>query len=508
MATIFEGLIAKESFSGRVNVRTATTVDLDSIGNGTWTFLSGVLTAGTAGATSIDGVLLTDGDRVLVKNQTAAIENGIYEVSDSAPGSSTVLTRTSDMETGNEASGSFVFMMEGTANGEEGWICVNDLGSGIVDTDDLLWKQFDVINTLSVPRGGTGATSFTTNEVLIGNGTGPLTTITSSPNSVLITNGSNVPSWGTILPSGLTVEFEDEKFTIYDDGDNTKKIQFEVSTVPTATTVELTVPPADTTLVGTDSTQTLTNKFLDSDRYDELRDVNNNEMIIFSATGSAVNEFTFANAATGNSPTISATGTDANIGLGFQVKGTGKYTFGATSAGPSEIRLFEDTDNGTNYIGIDVPANITADITYTLPGTDGSPGDVMTTDGAGNLSFVTPSTGRVAYHIVANKTVAYTTDYVTIAYFAWDHSRYSSYTSGALIYEVDIGNRNLDIRVRNTTAGVDVIASTGISADGFYTITGLTNPTADARLEFQVRKSSAGGSSPKIYGVQLEWVPA
>ena len=47
------------------------------------------------------------------------------------------------------------------------------------------------------------------------------------------------------------------------------------------------------------------------------------ELLKFSETGSAVNELTIANAATTNDPTITATGGDANVGIGLVAKGTG-----------------------------------------------------------------------------------------------------------------------------------------------------------------------------------------
>ena len=47
------------------------------------------------------------------------------------------------------------------------------------------------------------------------------------------------------------------------------------------------------------------------------------ELLKFSETGSAVNEFTIANAASGNGPTLSATGTDSNVDINISAKGTG-----------------------------------------------------------------------------------------------------------------------------------------------------------------------------------------
>jgi hypothetical protein len=58
-----------------------------------------------------------------------------------------------------------------------------------------------------------------------------------------------------------------------------------------------------------------------------ILDENSNEQIKFTTTGSAVNEFTMANAGTGNAPVISATGGDANIDLNITPKGYGRATF-------------------------------------------------------------------------------------------------------------------------------------------------------------------------------------
>jgi hypothetical protein len=58
------------------------------------------------------------------------------------------------------------------------------------------------------------------------------------------------------------------------------------------------------------------------------------ELLKFSETGSAVNEFTIANAATGAGPTLSATGTDSNVGINISAKGTGVVTV-SSSMNPS-----------------------------------------------------------------------------------------------------------------------------------------------------------------------------
>jgi len=65
---------------------------------------------------------------------------------------------------------------------------------------------------------------------------------------------------------------------------------------------------------------------------------------------------------------------------------------GSASAG-AEIRLPEDTDNGSHYVGLKAPDSIASDVTFTLPSADGTADQVLKTDGSGNLSFTDVSGG-------------------------------------------------------------------------------------------------------------------
>ena len=58
-----------------------------------------------------------------------------------------------------------------------------------------------------------------------------------------------------------------------------------------------------------------------------------------------------------------------------------------------EIQFRETTANGTNYVALKAPASVSADLTFTLPATDGTNGQVLSTNGSGVLSFITPSAG-------------------------------------------------------------------------------------------------------------------
>jgi len=65
----------------------------------------------------------------------------------------------------------------------------------------------------------------------------------------------------------------------------------------------------------------------------------------------------------------------------------------ASASGAASLKLYEDTDNGTDSITIQAPATLAGDVTLTLPTTDGDADQVLKTDGSGNLSWVDQSGG-------------------------------------------------------------------------------------------------------------------
>jgi hypothetical protein len=54
----------------------------------------------------------------------------------------------------------------------------------------------------------------------------------------------------------------------------------------------------------------------------------------------------------------------------------------------SSVNLVEGSNNGSNYVALKSPDTLAANLTYTLPGTDGSSGHVLSTNGSGSLSFI------------------------------------------------------------------------------------------------------------------------
>ena len=145
----------------------------------------------------------------------------------------------------------------------------------------------------------------------------------------------------------------------------------------------------DLGIVNLSTAQTLTNKTLTSPAIGtSILDTNGNELAKVTATGSAVNEFTIANAATGSGPTISSTGGDTNIDINLLSKGTGTINVKGNSTQPGEIRIFEDADDGSNYVALKT-TTLGSNLSLTLPTADGTSGQALVTNGSGVLSFDT-----------------------------------------------------------------------------------------------------------------------
>jgi hypothetical protein len=119
----------------------------------------------------------------------------------------------------------------------------------------------------------------------------------------------------------------------------------------------------------------------------------------------------------------------------------GTLTGDVTLANQADLRLGEATANGTNYVGFQAPAAVAADVLWTLPATDGSSGQVLSTNGTGTLSWATAATGDVTLtgtQTLTNKTL---TDPAIIGTILED---VYTITDGAA-FEVDPGNGSVQL---------------------------------------------------------------
>jgi len=88
-----------------------------------------------SGTQTIDGVVLSADDRVLVKSQTSQAENGIYLVKAGS------WVRSNDADTWDELVSAFVFVESGTTNADNGYVCTVDPG-GTLGSTNVVWEQF------------------------------------------------------------------------------------------------------------------------------------------------------------------------------------------------------------------------------------------------------------------------------------------------------------------------------------------------------------------------------
>lgn len=161
----------------KASVRVATTANIA---------LSGLLT--------VDGVTLVAGDRVLVKGQTTAADNGLYAAASGA------WARTADADTSAEVTpGMAVFVEEGTANGNQQWVLTTDAPITL-GTTSLTFAQVGAQG--SAPVAGAGLT-LVSNTYDVGAGTG----ITVGADTVSIDTAVVVRKYATDVGDGAAVSF-------------------------------------------------------------------------------------------------------------------------------------------------------------------------------------------------------------------------------------------------------------------------------------------------------------
>ena len=135
----------------KASVRVATTANLAA----TYSNGAGTLTnSGSQAAIAIDGVTLIANDRVLVKNQSTAAQNGFYKVTTVGSGSANwVLTRTPDADAASElTAGAFTFAEEGTANGDNGYVLSTN-GAVTLGTTAITFEQFSGAGQITAGNG-------------------------------------------------------------------------------------------------------------------------------------------------------------------------------------------------------------------------------------------------------------------------------------------------------------------------------------------------------------------
>ena len=214
-----------------------TTADLGTVtySNGTGGVGATLTNAGTQAALQIDGYTftatdVTNGTRVLVKNQTSGLQNGIYVVTNQGSVSTNwQLTRSTDFNTVGTGpsyiqTGAGVFVSSGTTNGSTSWV-MNTSGTITVGSTALTWAQISSsgniavsspltkvgntigLGTVGVSFGGTGLTSYTAYGLLYAPTTSSIGQISPSTSGypLLSTGASSAPAFGQLSLAGAGI---------------------------------------------------------------------------------------------------------------------------------------------------------------------------------------------------------------------------------------------------------------------------------------------------------------
>jgi len=179
--------------------------------------------------------------------------------------------------------------------------------------------------------------------------------------------------------------------------------------------------------------------------------------------------------------------------------GTGVVNFSGNSTQPGEVRFFEDTDDGSNYIGLKA-GTVGTSLTYTLPITDGTAGDALITNGSGTLSFTTISGGGSStLEALSDTTITNpaNTEILTYSSGKWINSAAPGGTPGGSITYVQFNDTGSTF---GGDAGFTYNKTTDVVTAGSFATTAAGTPTLSSNTGVEISATSGSITATTITG--------
>jgi hypothetical protein len=225
---------------------------------------------------------------------------------------------------------------------------------------------------------------------------------TNTAGNLLIADGTNFNSIAVgDLSAITTVAADDVLMAVDTSGGGLKKITRSALVSGLAAGTMSNIVEDTSPQLGGDLDTNSQNILIDDAHF--IADENGNEQIIFQTTSSAVNQFDITNAATGNSPEISATGGDTNIDLKLTPKGSGQVIIDGNvgidtgvidlkNGGSQSVVRFYCESSNAHYAQIQAPAHsaFSGNVTLTLPASTDTLAGIAATQTLTNKTLTTP----------------------------------------------------------------------------------------------------------------------
>jgi len=397
------------------------------------------LTAISNGALLVDSSTIYSGNRILVKNQSSQLQNGIYTVTQVGTVSTPfILTRATDYNTPgttylNVDAGDFTLVLNGATNANTSWVQTT-LQPITIGTTSIVFVQFGAGS--AVYSAGTGLSLSGTNQFSITNSGVTSGTygsasavpqlsvnaqgqVTGASNVNIAISASQVTSGTLPIAQGgtgqttaanainalLPSQTSNSGKFLTTDGSNVSWDTGRLGTVQSVSVVSA------NGLAGTVANPTSTPAITLSTTVTGL--LKGNGTAISAATSNTDYQAPITLTTTGTSGAATFNGTTLNIpqysggggggtpgGSDTQVQfnnsgafgGSANFTWNGASlqiGGQGAVR-FADLDS-SNYVAFRAPSTVGTNVTWTLPAADGSNGQVLSTNGGSTLSWVTPT---------------------------------------------------------------------------------------------------------------------